>query len=194
MMPFKSRIAEYSRQALRRLNADSSAAAAVEFALVVPVLIAFLAVAVMAGNAYEIQRKVNMAMRTLTDLATQQSNIGTTLAAPNSAFTYSNLMAAAGLVIAPFDSSNTAMVLTGITTNASTTGTVAWSVANSHGTALGTGAAVPVPTNLTGLTFLVQGTVTYSFAPLGVFYPTGTITLSNTIYMAPRLATVACCI
>ena len=179
------------RDRVRRLRRETRATAAVEFAFVAPSMLVMMAIIVYAGQAFEIQRKVTLTMRTLTDLVTQQTNIGAT----SSAYTYTQILNAASLVIAPYDSSQMQMIISEIQTNGTSAGIVVWSQATGTGaTALSVGSSVTVPTNITAAGYLILGTVNYTYNPLSIYQQASAITLTDHIYMAPRVSSsVQCC-
>jgi Flp pilus assembly protein TadG len=175
----------------RRLRSESRGSVTVEFAMILPAMLMLLSIVVFAGEGFEIQRKVTLTMRTLTDLAAQQTNIGTS----SPTYTYTQILNAASLVMTPYNSTGLSMVLSEVSTGGNGTGTVVWSQATSNATALTTGASVSIPSNLTASSYMVIGTVSYTYNPLNIFFSVGGIPLSNTIAMAPRASTgsVACC-
>jgi Flp pilus assembly protein TadG len=60
-----------------RVRRDIRAVASVEFALILPVMAAFLAISVVLGEAVAIWQKVSATSRTITDLVTQYSTLST---------------------------------------------------------------------------------------------------------------------
>lgn len=161
-----------------------------ELAFLAPVLLSLLAIIILAGNGFDISRKVTQTARTLTDIASQQANIGSS----STTYTYSQILSAASLVIAPYDSSQLSMVLSEIETNGTTQGTVIWSKANGNGVALAVGATVIVPAGLQSSSYVILGTVSYRYNPLQIYLSANAITLSDSIYLAPRASTsVTCC-
>jgi Flp pilus assembly protein TadG len=165
-------------------------AAAVEFAFAAPVVLAMVALVVFAGIGFEINRKVTQVAATLTDLASLQTNIG----ASSPTYTYSQILGAASLVIAPYSSSSVSMTLSEIQTNGGANGTVVWSQASGGATALAIGSSYPVPANLSSSSYILVGTASYSYNPLNLFEQTSPISLGSTIYMAPRASSsVSCC-
>ena len=174
----------------RDLAEDRRGSVVVEFAFILPVLVVLLGLVLMAGEGLEISRKVTMTSRTLTDLASQQSNIGTS----SPTYTYSQILNAAALVIAPYSASSMTMTVSEIQVTAANVGTVIWSKAYNGGTALTAGSTLTLTGNLPVSQYLIQGTVTYTFSPLATFYVSTPITLTDTVAMAPRVSTsVACC-
>ncbi len=179
------------RALLSRLRTDSRGVAMVEFVLLAPLLLMLLAIIVVGGEGMEIQRKITLTMRTLTDLATQQTNIGTS----STTYTYSQILNAASLVMAPYSSSDLSMVLSEVVTKGTGTGTVVWSQATANAVPLAIGATVPVPSNTIASSYMIIGTVSYTYDPLNILFSVGGIPLTNSIAMAPRTSTgaVACC-
>ncbi len=174
----------------RRLGREEGGSASVELAFLAPVLLSLLAIIILAGNGFDISRKVTQTARTLTDIASQQANIGSS----STTYTYSQILSAASLVIAPYDSSQLSMVLSEIETNGTTQGTVIWSKANGNGVALAVGATVIVPAGLQSSSYVILGTVSYRYNPLQIYLSANAITLSDSIYLAPRASTsVTCC-
>jgi Flp pilus assembly protein TadG len=176
---------------VRRLRSGSRGSVSVEFAMILPAMLMLLSIVVFAGEGFEIQRKVTLTMRALTDLAAQQTNIG----ASSTTYTYTQILNAASLVMTPYNSGGLAMVLSEVSTSGNGTGAVVWSQATSGATALATGSSVTIPSNLTAASYMIIGTVSYTYDPLNIFFSIGGIPLSNSIAMAPRGSTgsVACC-
>lgn len=173
------------------LRAERRGSVTVELALITPVVLMLFAGMVLGGEGLEIERKVTMTMRTLTDLASQQANIGTS----STTYTYTQILNAASLVMAPYSATSLTMVLSEVSTNGTGTGAVVWSQATAGGTALSAGATVTVPANSTKSSYMIIGTVTYTYNPLNIFFAVGGIPLSNSIALAPvtTSGSVACC-
>ena len=81
---------------------DVRGAATVEFVLLFPVVAGLLACVLFAGEGFEMSRKVTMTVRTLADLASQQTEVG----ASSTAYTYSQILGAAACVMAPYATEN----------------------------------------------------------------------------------------
>jgi hypothetical protein len=192
----------FSRWA-RRWRRDISAAAAVEFALTAPAMLMMMAMIVFAGEGFEIQRKVTMTMRTLTDLVTQQCDVGPSAPAyatpcPSSTYTYTQIINAACLVMAPYVQTaspctdpNLNFTIAEVQTNGSTSGagTQVWCKAyNTSNCPGGT-----FPQNLYTSPDLIYGNVQYIYNPLGLWFQSANVTFSDNYWMLPRInSTVAC--
>jgi Flp pilus assembly protein TadG len=190
---------------------DERGVAAIEAALIAPVAVGLLGLIAIWGQAIAIQRKVTLTAHTITDLVTQQGTrtggactaINASLEASVNQSIVDNILNNAANVLYPYvkptsgtnpvtgtNLSNMTMVVSEINVDTSgTTATVQWSEPMpSHGTALATTAhAVTLPDSVAGSsTNLIMGTVTYTYTPPVIGESAGTITLSDTIYMAPR--------
>lgn len=175
----------------------------IELALVTPVLLGMLAIVVTAGQGFLIQRNVTKTARTLIDLASQ---LGANITA--SSLNLSNdacqdIIGAASLVINPYNDNNLSMTLSEV--SIPSTGpipssiTATWSYVYTNGSASATSNLpnISLPTggtfNPVPGTYIVVGTVTYNYTPFGVLYPSGTIGLSQTLWMTPRSASSITC-
>ena len=189
------------KRACSLFRRDLGAAATIEFVLLAPVILSMLALIVAGGEGFEVNRKVTMVVRTLADLASQQQNLkstsvtvsGTTI--PAGTYTATQILSAASLVIAPYDSTQLSLVLSEVSANGSGSGTVVWSQANGNGTALSVGSSVTVPSNITTSGYLILGAASYNFAPLQIFLPMAAFPITDSLYLAPRTGTIGvqCC-
>ena len=84
-------------QHLSRLGRDQRGVSAVEFALLLPLMLTLYLGAVEISQAIGIDRKVTLTSRTVADLASQVSSLASS--------DMSNVLAASSAVIAPYDSS-----------------------------------------------------------------------------------------
>jgi Flp pilus assembly protein TadG len=154
--------------------------AAVEFAAVLPfMLIAYLG-SVEVGNGVAIDLRVTQTAHTVADLATQFLSID------NSGM--SNILNASAAVLAPYSSSPVVVTVSEVTTNAAGKGTITWSD-SLNGTARPVGQSVTLPTQLqTPNVSFIWAEVTYSYKPTMGYVMTGTLSLSDQVFMYPRLA------
>jgi Flp pilus assembly protein TadG len=113
-------------------------------------------------------------------LASQVSSINNT--------DMTNLLTASQSVIAPYDTSKLKVTVSAVTVNAEGVATVAWSD-TLGGTKRSTGAAVTLPAALNvPNTTLIWSEVSYSYKPAIGYVITGTLDLSDQIWMRPRLS------
>ncbi len=168
---------------IRRLASfarDQRGVSAVEFAMLLPLMITLYLGSVEISQGVAIDRKVTLTTRTVADLASQVSSIN------NSDMT--NLLNATASVIAPFDQSQLKVVVSAVTIDANGAATVAWSD-TFNGTQRAVGSTVTLPTALNvANTTLIWSEVQYSYTPTIGYVLTGTLNLSDQIYMRPRLS------
>jgi len=165
---------------LRRLIGDERGVSAVEFALLLPLMLTLYFGAVEVSQGIGADRKVTLTARTIADLVSQVSSIG------NSDMT--NALNASSAVMVPFPVSNLQVTVTSVKIDAAGHATVDWSD-TLNGTARVTGAGVTLPTALNvANTSLIWSEVQYSYTPTIGYVVSGTLTLKDQIYMRPRLS------
>jgi Flp pilus assembly protein TadG len=161
-----------------RLPRDARA----EFALILPVMVALLAISVILGEAVSIWEKVSATSRTITDLVTQYSTLSTA--------NLTGILNAAAYTMVPYSSADLSMVVSEIQTDGAGQATVTWSQAAFNGVALTPGQSVTLPglIDQPNVTFIL-GQVRYTYTPLNIFF-TGLnpIPLSDASYWSPRLS------
>jgi Flp pilus assembly protein TadG len=172
-----------ARGLCRRIVSDGRAVAAIEFALIAPILISLYFGAVELGDALIISRKVTHVTSSLTDLVTQSKTI------VNSDM--KNIFDAATAVITPYSATNLKMIVSEISIDATSNATIVWSDARGTGAVAYT-VGTPV-TNLpsgvtTASTYVVSTEVHYSYKPLIGYIMTGTFDLHDQFYLRPRLS------
>src|SRR6476619_5776341 len=131
-------------QRLVRFGKDRRGVSAVEFAMLLPLMITLYLGSVEISQGVAIDRKVTLTSRTVGDLASQASSIN------NADMT--NLLNAALSVMAPynappFDPSKLKVTVSEVKIDANGVATIAWSDTK-NGTARSVGATVTVPTAL----------------------------------------------
>ncbi len=167
---------------LRKLLRDTRAAAAVEFAILAPVMLALYLGGAQLAQGFSVYRLVSLTSSTVTNLVTQYSTISASQTMPD-------ILNASVQVLYPNDSDNAKIVVSSISIDSKGKATVAWSQ-TLNGTVRPTGQVVTVPTelNIPGST-IILGETTYAFTPAFDFLKLGALTLSSSIYMVPRAAT-----
>ena len=170
----------------RRFAASTRGVAAVEFAIVLPVLALLFLGSVDAGRGIAIYMKVRTATYTLDSIANQYTTIQST--------DMQSILGATSVIFAPYSSSPAVVVISelSVTSTGASTGSVRWS-ATLNGTALAQGTTLSIPTNLTaGLTcsksspcYMLYGQVSYDYTPLFGYFM-NSVTLSDSLYVTPR--------
>ena len=194
-MAWIGRTAKAGADGRRSLWRDQRGMAAVELALIMPVALLMLGLAVYGGEGLGIQRKVTLATRDVTDLVSQTVSTGAVNSVANANLNQSTLdyyLSLSSLIVYPYDPSVLQVVVSEIqVTSGSTTGTVVWSESYNGGTARAVGSSVAVSSTLTGAgaTYLLLGESQYTYTPVGLANLLGAMTISGQIFMIPRQTT-----
>ncbi|MEA2906753.1 MAG: hypothetical protein QOC56_2436 [Alphaproteobacteria bacterium] len=159
---------------------DQRGVSAVEFAMLLPLMITLYLGSVEISQGVSIDRKVTLTTRTVADLASQVSSIN------NSDMT--NMLNATAAVISPFDQSKLKVVVSAVTIDSNGSAKITWSdTLNGTKRAVGSTVSLPAALNVANTT-LVWSEVSYSYKPTIGYVITGTLDLSDQIYMRPRLS------
>jgi Flp pilus assembly protein TadG len=169
---------------LRRFAADQRGLSAIEFALILPVMVSVLFGAVELGDALTIDRKVINATSTLADLVAQSDSITDSEMA--------DIFNVVGAIMTPYSTAGMRMKVSGVNIDANSKATVSWSYAQND-TALANGSSVTLPAALVqASTFLVMTEVHYPYAPSVGYVMTGTYDLNDKFYLRPRVSAKVC--
>ncbi len=164
--------------ALRDFAAGKRATAAIEFAILAPVLLVLLLATFDAGRAIAIYMKVRAATYALSAITNQYTTIHDT--------DMQQILGATSVVLCPYASSPVSVVVSQLRINNSGHAKVSWSD-TLNGTARTVNSTVTIPSGLANPnTYLVLGEVSYSYAPLFGYFTHGAIMLSDNLYVAPR--------
>jgi Flp pilus assembly protein TadG len=172
---------------LRRFVKDDSGVSAMEFALLLPFMLTLYLGGMQLSQGIDIDRKVTLAARTVADLTSQVASIdkaGVT-----------TVLNAATQVLSPYadsnaDASKLVVRVSLIKVDAQSKVTIEWSEAK-NGPEL---TEVTVPDALkVANTYLVLGEASYAYTPPVGYVLTGTMSLSDKIYMRPRLSASVDC-
>lgn len=166
----------------RHFRGDPRGTAMVEFALIVPVALILFTGTVIYGDAIAIDRKVTLTARTVTDLVTQYGTI--------SYATLQTVLSASSLIIAPYSGSSIVVTVSEVQTNSAGAATITWSYSTPNGTPRPQGQSVTLPAAIdTANVTYIWGEVSYTDTPAVGYQVTGSITLTDQTYMAPRIST-----
>lgn len=178
-MPLRQ-IAAAAGRRCRRFRDDPRATAAAEFALVFPLAIVIMMGMIAVGEAVAISRKVTITARTVTDLITQNISV-----AKSEVTTALN---ASSAIAAPFSTANMTIIVSEVSTDAKGAAKIIWSQPL-NGTGLTKGQSVTLPAAMVQPNIsLIWGQVTYRYTPFFGSKLTGSFTLSDQIFMSPRLS------
>lgn len=167
----------------RRLSefaSDTRGVSAVEFAMILPLMLTLFLGGVEVSQGVAIDRKVTLTARTVADLVAQVAKIDT--AGVNAA------LGASSAILAPYPVANAKITVSVVTIDANGNAKIAWS-ATKNGTARSVGSSVTVPAALkVPSTSLVWGEAAYTYAPAIGYVVTGSMALTDQIFMRPRLS------
>ena len=183
----------------RRFVASTRGVAAIEFAMILPVLLIGLLATFDAANAIAVYMKVRSATYILAAITNQYS-----ISTPIQSTDMTSITGATSAVLAPYSSAPIVVVVSqlSIAAPAQSTATVDWS-ATLNGTALGKGNSVTLPaaiatsTNTCNATngaytngcYLIYAQVSYVYTPMFGYFAQGGITLSDSVFVTPRSST-----
>jgi Flp pilus assembly protein TadG len=170
-------LAEDLRRQAARFGGDLRGVSAVEFAILVPVMLTLYFGAAEVGQAVAVDRKVTITARTVADLVAQ----GQAMAATD----LTNSLSAAAAVIAPYDATKLKVTVSVINIDSNKTVTIPTNCSQTLNGTKKTVATVPDALKIAN-TLLVWGEVEYSYKPVIGYMITGTMTLKDQIYMSPR--------
>jgi Flp pilus assembly protein TadG len=166
---------------VKRFGSHEKAIAAVEFALILPIMLVVFVGVTQVGEAVSIGQKVTITARTITDLVTRENS-------PLAASELNTDLQAAAQVMVPYPSSTLTVTVSEISTDAKGNATVAWSGSwPNNANALLQGSPFTLPSSLAGANVtVVYGQVSYGYTPLLGYKVIGPMTISDGIYFYPR--------
>ena len=167
--------------ALRRLMRERRGVSAVEFALILPIMITLFIGGSEVTQGITIKRKVTIATRTIADLVSQ--DVSVTDADLTAAF------AATTTVLAPYSTGSFKMVITNVWIDADGNVSVVWSKGYNGATERTTGSSVTLPNGLNAFpkTSLLWAEAEYKYTPTIGYVISGSIDLKDKVYLRPRL-------
>jgi Flp pilus assembly protein TadG len=179
-MKLLEKIAYNVRRRIAQLQCDERGVSAVEFALLLPLMVTLYLGSVEISQAISADRKVTMTSRTVADLISQVSSIN------NAGMT--DVLSASSSVMSPFTTTTLKVTVTSVSVDANGKATVDWSD-TLGGTARTKGSTVTLPSALNiANTSLIWSEVSYVYTPAVGYLITGSLTLKDQLYMAPRIS------
>ena len=176
-----SALVQALRHRLARLAHDERGVSAVEFAVLLPFMFLLYMGGVEVSQAVATDRKVTMVARSVADLVSRTTSV--------SDADMTDTFNAAAAVVAPFPTSKLKVTLSSVSINAQGVAKVVWS--NGYNTAprsVGSTVTIPAALNVAN-TSLIWGEVSYGYTPTIGYVLTGTMNLTDQMYMRPRLST-----
>lgn len=178
---------------IRRLRREEEAVAAVEFALIVPFLIALYLGSIEAAALYTVDKRVSSISATVGDLVAQWDPEDGVLSTGTSG-TMTDYMSASAGIMAPYSTTGLKIVVSLVQVKNDGTTKTLWSNANTGATAKTLNVAysdtsIAASTQMNSVSrggCVIAAEVTYAYLPvLGKVFQT-TLTLRHTNYFLPR--------
>lgn len=170
---------------VRRFGADDRALAAIEFAMILPVMLVIYLGSVEVAQLIGIDRKTALVTRTTADLVSRLSNCKTSTVPTE----ITGVFKAADAVIAPYSPSSLSVVVSCVAIDKNGVATLKWSQAN-RGTPRTSANSVVPPSGIgDGLstTYWVLGEASYAYTPVIGYVLSGTYNVSEQVFMNSRL-------
>lgn len=170
-------IPQFKSNILRRFTCDKRGVSAVEFALVAPMMIGLYLGCVEVSDGVSADRKVSLTAAALANLTAQVSTI--------SSSDMSNILDASSAIIAPYSASKLKITVTCISIDANKRATVKWSASRNGSSNSG---SITIPSALAvANSQLILAEASYAYTPTVGYNITGTLNLSDKMYMSPRI-------
>jgi Flp pilus assembly protein TadG len=164
---------------------DARGVSAVEFALILPAMVALYLGLSEVSQGIGISRKVTLTAHALSDLASNPK-AGTTINQSE----MTNILNAAAAVIAPYPAAPLAVTVSAVNIDANGKATIGWSK-TLGGTERSKDSSITIPSALAvPNSQLILSEATYAYTPAVGYTITGTLTLSDKLYMAPRVGKI----
>lgn len=162
-----------------RFARDVRAISAVEFAMILPIMVTLFLGGTELSQAIAVKRKSVLVNRTIADLVAQDSSITNA--------EMSGIFSASAAVVQPYNAGNLRLIVSGVIIDAAGAATVSWSDGYQT-TARTVGSALTLPAGLNlPNTWLVFAETTYNYTPPIGYTIVGTLPLKDTMYLRPRL-------
>ena len=159
---------------------DRRGTSAVEFALLLPLMLTLYLGAVEVSDAVSADRKVTLTARAVADLVARTTSV--------SDAQMTDILNAASAVTAPFPAANMKVIVSSVYIDNDGVAKVQWSDArNTSKRNNGDPATIPAALRIKN-SYLIWSEVQYAYTPTIGYVLTGTLNLSDQKYMRPRLS------
>jgi Flp pilus assembly protein TadG len=167
---------------LSRFARDRRGVSAVEFAFIAPVMIGLYLGCSEISDGVAADRKVSLISDALANLSAQVTTI--------SSADMTNILDASGAIISPFSATNLTMTVSCLKIGSTGVAKVQWS-ATRNGTARSAGSTYSFSSSNTALavpnSWLLLAEVSYAYTPTVGYTITGTLNLTDKMFMSPRI-------
>jgi Flp pilus assembly protein TadG len=164
-----------------RFVADRRGVAAIEFAVLLPLMLIMYFGSIQITDAISADRQVTLVASTVAEIASQYTQVSGT--------DVSNILSAASAVLSPFAVKNATVTLTSVTIDNNGNATVAWRSCI-NGTARSGTVTNLIPAGLlVPNTSVIWGEASYNYKPVIGWVITGTLQMYDQIFLRPRQST-----
>jgi Flp pilus assembly protein TadG len=173
-----------------RLASDQRGISAVEFALLMPLMLTMYFGSLEVTDAISADRQVTLVASTIADITSEYSSLASS--------DISNIMGAppatsvASAVLSPFAMANAQITLTSVVIDTNGNAYVDWSVSiNGQPRSGNVTSSIPSalrPSGASSQSSVIWGEATYNYKPVIGYVVTGTLQMYNGIFMRPRLS------
>ena len=170
---------------LRQFARARQGLAAVEFALIAPVMIMMFYGAIELTSAADCNGRVSRMAATAADLVAQSTSVSTS--------DTTNIFNAAYAILYPYPSAPAKIVISSLVDNGHGATTVSWSDATSNTTPRAKNTTVTIPSGLITSgsgNSLILAEITYTYTAPLTYFTGGTLTLTQSFYSRPRRSVV----
>jgi len=165
------------RRILGWFAGDRRGVSAVEFALLAPLMITLYVGCAEVSDAVSADRKVSLTAAALANLSSQVTTISTS--------DMTNILDASSAIISPYSTTQLQITLSCINIDANKNATVKWSVTRGGTSRSG---SITIPSALAvANSQLLFGEASFQYRPTVGYTVTGTLNLSDRMYMSPRI-------
>jgi Flp pilus assembly protein TadG len=166
----------------RRFVADRRGTSAIEFAVLLPLMLVMYFGSIQITDAISADRQVTLVASTVGELTSQCTMVSST--------DISNILGAASAVLAPFSVNNAIVTLSSVTIDNSGNATIAWSQSSPTGSQRSGSVTNLIPQGLlVPNTSVIWGEATYNYKPVIGWVITGTLRMYDQIFLRPRQST-----
>ena len=172
------RVLNAAQALLRRTARDRSGISAIEFALLLPVMISMYMGAVELSHALTVDRRVSSVASAVADLTAQTEAVDTAQ--------IQDIFTASSSIMTPYDVNPISIVVTSVEADEDNETKVGWSCAY-HGSKRAEGSEITIPGGLTQpFSSIIMAEVEYSYtSPIGDII-SGGMNFTETFYLRPR--------
>ena len=174
-------IATVRVNSFRRFIASTRGVAAIEFAMIAPVLAVMFLATFDGARAIATYMKMRAATFALAAITNQYSTIQSS--------DMTSIVGATSAIMAPYSSSPIAITISQITISNKGVATISWSYSQG-GTPRAQGSSITLPATALDVnsSYLILAEVTYTFTPMFGYFHAGNINFSDNLYVTPRVS------